>query len=154
MRKHFSLFGLSAFVGIATVGWITEPVPAELDLVGAWTVISEDESHLGALIFTEGSYSFMLANGNEPRALFADPEPTAEEVIAAYNSITANSGRYQLEGNEINFEAYMAKNPNYMAAWPDNDAQGTLTMDGDVLVANVMGRTLRLQRVEGGDDGG
>ena len=138
-----------AIVAMVTVGWIANPGVQELDLVGTWLVTSDDESHQrGALIFNDASYSMMLVNGDEPRAQWGDQAPTDADMLAAFRSITANSGRYTLEGDQLTWEAYMANNPNYMAGWPDNDATTTVSIDDGILTATFFNRTLKFRRVE------
>ncbi len=60
----------------------------------------------------------MAVAGGEPRTELSD-DPSDTEIVVAYRSFVANSGRYRLEGNQLIREAYKAKNPNYMAARPD-----------------------------------
>jgi len=82
---------------------------------------------------------------------------TDEEILAAYRSFIAKTGRYRLEGDQLIREAYMVKDPDYMAAWPDNDAPWTVAMDGDRLTitfntpnGNTIATTWRRPK---GDDG-
>lgn len=102
---------------------------------GAWIFTSEDDSHQrGLLIFTEENYSMMFVMGDEPRAEYdADEGMTDEETLAAYQSFVANSGRYTIEGDQVTMEAYMAKDPNYMAGWGENAMTLTITVDGAMM---------------------
>lgn len=104
------------------------------ELAGAWIVSSwttpdgESDSNpqRGLFIFTQsGNYSIMFVNGDEERAQYEgeDGGTDAEKVIA-YDSFTANSGRYRVSGNTLTYEAYMAKNPNYMANFGPEAANG------------------------------
>lgn len=132
-------------VGLFAAALIVAPsdiVAQDLDIQGTWIRTSEDGSHQrGAILFTPTSYSMMVVVGDEPRAEWDGDEMADEEVLAAYRSFAANAGRYRLSGDQLMFEAYMAKNPNYMAAWPDNDRTWTLAMDGPnrLLVTNESG---------------
>ena len=67
----------------------------------------------GLFIFTAANYSIMYIRGDEPRADLP-AEPTDADLIRAFGELTANSGRYTLEGDQLTYEAYMANNPNYM----------------------------------------
>ena len=72
------------------------------------------------LIFTRTHYSIMYVPGDKPRTLrkAADPrkaeDASAEEKAAAYDSIIANAGTYQLEGSTITIRPIVSKDPNYM----------------------------------------
>jgi len=125
---------------LAAIALVTAAIPAfgladanaqQLDILGTWLRTSEDGSHQrGALIFTPTSYAFMVVAGDAPRAEYQGEQMTDAQTLAAYRSFTANMGRYRLEGNQLIREAYMAKDPNYMAGWPDNGQTWTVAMDG------------------------
>ena len=128
MRTRLGLSILATLAIAATVGWTHSP---RADIQGGWIVTSDDESHQrGLYIFTEANYSIMYVSSDEPRVDWSSP-PTEAERLAAMSSIVANSGRYSMEGDQINFEAYMALAPNYMNGWPDNDRTATVSVDGD-----------------------
>jgi len=153
-----SLFILAAASGTGSLA--LAQVPPELR--GAWIVSSwtppDGESvsdpQRGLFIFTHGgNYSIMFVNGGEERAQYEGEEgPTDAEKVAAYDSFTANSGRYRVSGSTITYEAYMAKNPNYMADFgmeaangvelEFSIAEGTLTLTWP----NGFGATLRRPR--------
>ena len=116
------------------------------DLNGAWIVTSwttpdgatSQDTQRGVFLFTitrddGGSYSMMFVPGNEPRAEYPGDQPTDEEKIRAYDSFTANSGRLNVEGDELTYEAFMAKDPNYMASFEENGATASWEVDGDTL---------------------
>ena len=85
----------------------------------------------------------------EPRAEYSTETITDPARIVAYESFTANSGRYTLDGDKLTFEAYMAKDPNYMAGWPENDRTITIKVDGDRLTWTWEdGRTMTFRRPE------
>ncbi|MBT8488521.1 MAG: hypothetical protein KJO65_06860 [Gemmatimonadetes bacterium] len=60
------------------------------------------------------------------------------------------AGRYVVEGNTLTTTAYVAKNPGYMASWPDNEVQYTVDRDGDTLTLTFgNGNVATLTRREG-----
>jgi hypothetical protein len=76
-------------------------------------------------MFTEsGGYSMMYVNTEEERAGYDPETATDAEKVAAYDSFVANSGRYRVDGNSLTYEAFMAKYPNYMAAFGGDDSNG------------------------------
>ena len=62
-----------------------------------------------------------------------DGEATEAEIVDAYNTLVANSGRYTRSGNQITTEAYVSLNPNYMADWGENQITYTFRIEGDTL---------------------
>ena len=129
----------------------------ESPVQGAWIITSgtsadgtvNDAPQPGLFIYTSTHYSTMLVFADEPRADFGD-EPTDAETVAAYGPFIANSGRYEISGDEITTRAYVAKHPNYMHAWPDNESTYTFAVDGDQLLLTFgNGAEVTLRRVEG-----
>ena len=115
---------------------------AQVSVEGAWTVSEwtidgeTSPAQRGIFIFTSTHYSFFFVSQGEARATPAQPGPggmTDAEKVVAYDEFTANAGRYTIEGNTLTTQAYMAKNPGYMAGWPDNEQQFTVERDGDTL---------------------
>ncbi len=152
MRNRTSLIAFAVIAAIVTTGWTTNVAAQEGSIEGAWIFTSEDGSNQrGLFIFTSANYSMMFVNSDEPRANLDDEDrPTDEAVVAAYNSFTANSGRYTLEGDQITYEAYMAKYPNYMHDWGENAATATVTVDGETLTWTFGGdnpRTFTMRKV-------
>ncbi len=130
----------------------------ESSVQGAWIVTSVesadgtvDSSVQPALyLFTGTHYSTMIALGDEPRARFAGDEATDAERVEAYGSFIANSGRYDISGDELTTRAYVAKNPNYMGDWPDNATTFTFEVNEDQLrLTHESGFKVTLRRVEG-----
>ena len=110
-------------------------------IVTSWTspdgVVNEDAQR-GVFLFTitrddGGSYSMMFVPGDEPRAEYSGEQPTDEDKLRAYDSFTANSGRLTVQGPELTYEAYVAKDPNYMASFEDNGATATWEVDQSTL---------------------
>jgi hypothetical protein len=68
----------------------------------------------GLLIFTGRHYSMMYVTGNQPRAPFKAEEPTKDEKLAAFDSMVANSGTYELSGTSLTVRPVVARNPGFM----------------------------------------
>jgi Lipocalin-like domain len=108
---------------------LTDQASPARNLQGAWKIIEvatrspggnwaiSTPPHLSVYIFTSRHYSYMFAPGTGPRRLFVgDPnQPTDAEKVAAYDSIVAGSGTYDLTGSTLTLNAILHKNPNEMA---------------------------------------
>jgi hypothetical protein len=69
----------------------------------------------GLYIFTAKHFSRMSVLGGEPRPRFKSSNPadaTAAEKIAAYDTLFANTGTYEIAGDTITFHSILAKSPN------------------------------------------
>jgi hypothetical protein len=66
----------------------------------------------GVFIFTKSHFSWMWVPGTQPRALFKAQVPTTEEKLAAFDSLSASSGTYELNGSTATFRPIVAKGPN------------------------------------------
>ena len=134
---------------------------AETPLEGAWLLTEtqtadgnvDSDPLRGLIIFTSTHYSVMYATGEKPRALMDEENPSGEQTINAYESIIANSGRYDIEGDEFMTRAYVAKYPNYMDEWPENVTTFSYSIDGDALTIKAdsgpeAGTTQKYRRVE------
>jgi len=115
---------------------------AETPLEGAWIVSSwEDltgetiaDPQPGIFIFTGTNYSIMYVNTAEPRPEYDDDAgQTDAETLAAYESLTANAGGYEIDGNTFTTYAYDAKDNNYMGGFPENDTVYEFESDGESL---------------------
>lgn len=123
-------------------------------LMGAWvvqTMVRDGKATNlpGLFIFTGTHYSMMYVIGDGPRATYQGEQPTDADQLAAYGSFIANSGRYQVTGNQVTFKAFVAKDPNYMSGWPDNDVSWTWRVDGETLVLEQDGSKVTLRLAEG-----
>ena len=130
-------------------------------LEGAWIVTSwtdadgnvNDEPLPALYVFTPTHYSIMIGSGSEPRATYEGEDMTDAEKLAAYDTIIANSGRYVIDGNMLKTRAYVAKDPNYMGGWPENEVSYEFSVDGDTLtITNLVlgaGTTGTFRQVEG-----
>jgi ketosteroid isomerase-like protein len=144
--------------------WNMEAPPAGAasnPLEGAWlsTSVTDPDGNLNddpqpALhVFTPTHYSMMIATGNEPRAGYEGETMTDAETLAAYETIIANTGRYEIDGNILKTRAYVAKDPNYMGDWPENEVTFEFMIDGDTLTLTNQGfgagTVTTLRQVEG-----
>ena len=123
------------------------------EIQGAWIFADEGEQR-GLFVFTDSHYSMMFVRGDSGRATYpTDRSMSDAETLVAYRSITANSGRYSITGDQLTVEAYMANDPNYMAGWPENAWNFTVEISGDTMTwkpAGMLGvgETVVLRRVE------
>jgi hypothetical protein len=139
---------ITAFVALLALAVASSPTHAQVlgDLGGTWIVTSwesadgevNSEPQRGLFVFAVtrpdgGSYSMMYVNTAEPRPRYEGDELTDEEKLRAYDSLTANSGRFTIEGNQLTWEAYVAKDPNYMADWEENGQTADIETDGRTL---------------------
>ena len=146
--------------------WNSElPLPsvaaAHTPLEGAWVVTSQtdadgntnDDPQPALYVFTSTHYSIMIAQGDEPRSRWEGDDMTDGEKVGAYDTFVANSGRYEIDGNQLTTHAFVAKNPNYMGDWPENEATYEFERDGDKLMIKsltfAIGSTSTFRQVEG-----
>ena len=134
---------------------------AATSLEGAWVVTSwtdadgntNDDPQPALYIFTATHYSIMIAQGDEPRAGYEGDDMTDAEKLGAYDTLIANAGRYEIDGNVLKTRAYVAKDTNYMGGWPENEATYEFERDGDSLTIKsltfAIGFTSTLRQVEG-----
>ena len=128
---------------VVTLSLLALPLQAQSyeDLAGGWVVRSwtlpsgdvVDSPQPGLFLFTAtGQYSITYVQGMEPRPDLPD-DATDEQMGAAYRPFTSNAGRYRVDGDQLTYEAFVAKHPNYMADWdPDTGGNAqTVTMSMD-----------------------
>jgi len=155
-----SLLLFTAFSG----PWHTVAAQGSSDLAGGWIVTSwtepdgtvNEQPQRGLFLFTAtGQYSMMYVPGNEPRPRYEGENQTEAETLAAYGSFIANSGRYTVDGSNVMYEAYLAKDPNYMADWntdePGNGQNVTFSITDGILTLEFIdgynaGRKTTLRR--------
>jgi hypothetical protein len=140
MRRIASQPGV---LGILAAALLASPTPClgqeGTPLEGAWVITSwtspggdtNVEPQPGLLVFTKTHYSIMFVPGSELRTRWTGEEMTDAEMVAAYTTVIANSGRYDVNANELTTRAFVAKNPNYMGDWPDNEVTYTFEIDGE-----------------------
>ena len=131
------------------------------DLAGGWIVASrtsadgevDSSPSRGLYLFTaEGQYSMMNV-GPDERANLPE-EPTDAQIAEAYGSFSANSGRYRIQGDQLTYEAWVAKWPGYMNAWDTSTGGNAITMtmsmdDGILTLSRPDGRAVTLRRAPG-----
>ena len=108
-------------------------------------------------VFTGTHYAIMFASTGDPRPQYdADAGQTDEETLAAYESLTANAGGLEIDGNTFTTYAYIAKDNNYMAGFPENGTEYEFERDGDKLTITsksfAQDFTAVLTRVEGAEN--
>ena len=153
--KLFALFLAPLAMGLA----VAPDAQAQASVEGAWTATEwtvngeTQAAQRGIFIFTATHYSFFFVGQPDDRAAPAAAGPgemTDAEKVTAYDEFTANAGRYTIEGNTLTTQAYMAKNPGYMAGWPDNQQELTVRRNGDTLTLTFgNGNIATLTRREG-----
>ena len=156
MRRFAAVFPLLAFIAMTPLAVHGQSYD---DLAGGWVVSSwtspegvmNDSPQRGVFLFTaQGQYSMMYVNADEARPDLAE-DPSDADVLEAYSTFTANTGRYRINGGELAIEAYVAKSPNYMGGWdPENGGNlQTLQMsmaDGMLTLEWANGRKATLRR--------
>lgn len=123
------------------------------DLHGGWIIADWEWAggqegatpRRGLFLFTEsGHYSIMFVLG-EARTALGD-NATEANIAAAYTPFVANSGRYSVSGNTIMYEAFVAKDPAYMAGFAPTGGDG----NEQSMTFSVDDGTLTLTFGEGG----
>ncbi len=140
MRRILSIITVVAVLGTVTIAWRSYTADTSSMLQGAWVVTSWDtegrmisDPQPGLLVFSGTHYSMMYVNQAAPRAQYAGDDLTDSEKLAAYDTFVANSGRYEVSGDQLTTRAYVAKDPNYMGDWPENALTFTFRMEGETL---------------------
>jgi len=154
---------LSIFSGLVLLFGISI-AQAESPLEGAWIVSSWEQlgdqaigdPQPGIFVFTSTNYAIMYASTDESRPAYdRDVGQTDEQKLAAYDSLTANAGGYEMDGNTFTTFAYVAKDTTYMADFPENGVEYGFERDGETLtLTRESGPTpfkVVLERVEGED---
>ena len=117
-----SLILLTALSGV----WQAAEAQGSSELEGGWIVTSwttaegevNAQPQRGLFVFApSGQYSIMYVLGAEARPRYSGETQTDAEILSAYGSLVANAGRYTVDGNRLTYEAFVAKDPNYMADW-------------------------------------
>jgi hypothetical protein len=156
---------IPAVVAAVALTFVAVPGTAtaqEQSIEGAWRVTHWDgpeesfAAQPGLMIFTSTHYAIMYVGGSEARGGYdGEAGMTDEERTHAYNTFTANAGRYTRDGDKLTTMAYVSKDMNYMGAFPDNQVEFTIHFAGDVLHLAYGpetfsdGWTATLERVEG-----
>ena len=164
MRRLPAVTASLFFVTVLSGAWCATAAQGAAGLEGGWLVNSwtapggdvDAEPQRGLFMFTStGQYSMMYVLGDEGRPRYAGETQTDEEVLRAYASFVANSGRYVVDRDRITFEAYVAKDPNYMDDWnlegPGNEVVVTFSISDGILTLTwidgiAAGRSATLRR--------
>ena len=109
----------------------------------------DNEPLPGLFLFTENHYSIMFASGSKPRAQMDMENTTDAQIREAFGSFTANSGRYERNGNQVITHPYVAKVPNYMSNFPELTQTLVYSRDGDTMSLTFPdGRVYSFQNVD------
>ena len=132
MKIGVRLVVLTLLFGIAMAGsWTGTSAQMSSDLHGGWVIAGWEAGpgqtgptpQRGLFLFTEsGHYSIMYVVGEAREAL--GQSPSNDDIAAAYGPFVANSGRYTVSGNEITYEAFVAKDPAYMSQFEPTGGEG------------------------------
>ena len=153
MRRLPAVTARLILLTVLSGAWHAAAAQGASELEGGWLVTSwttpggdvDSEPQRGLFVFSStGQYSMMYVLGDEERPRYAGETQTDEEVLSAYASFVANSGRYTVDGSQITYEAYVAKDPNYMGDWnldgPGNEVTVTFSIsDGTLTLTWVDG---------------
>jgi hypothetical protein len=97
-------------------------------LTGAWQVTKVQmtgpnartvtDPQPGLYLFTGKYFSLMMVNGDQPRPIHPTlpevPKATAQEILAVYGPFVANTGTYDISGDELIMHPMVSKNPELM----------------------------------------
>ncbi|UCF39011.1 MAG: lipocalin-like domain-containing protein [Acidobacteriota bacterium] len=121
-----------AIVGLSCSPPVTESAPTEdtgsapaNPLQGVWHIESVERvgpegdrtpspTYGSLVIFTEGYYSFANTYGETPRLPFeGSGDGTVEEKVAAFDTITVNTGTYEVDGSSLTTHPMAARYQSY-----------------------------------------
>jgi hypothetical protein len=108
---------------------------------GATTPFTPQES---LLLFAGGYYSMAYAAGDEPSPSYADwDNPTDAETLARMNSITVNTGTFEIQGSKVIMHPLFARVP----AFTNGLAEHEFEFAADTLILRWV-RTVTREGVE------
>ena len=121
-----------SLLAVAALFSATSPAAGQSDsaLEGGWVVTSwtspdgeiNAEPPRGLFVFTNtGHYSIVYVSEERSEV---GPNATDADRSASYQGFTANSGRYRAMGGQLTYEAFVAKDPGYMAEFGDDAVNG------------------------------
>ena len=67
----------------------------------------------GLVIFGKTYFSMMYVSSDKERPIYAAAAPTPGEKIAAFDSLIANAGIYELSGKTLTIRPTVARNPGF-----------------------------------------
>ena len=112
MLKRISAALLIGISSLAAGGARTVTA-AQNPLQGTWQIVNPAGGIAGLFIFAGTHYSMMGASPDRPEV--ADlSKATADEVRALYNPMIANTGVYEIAGNQVTIRPIAAKIPVVM----------------------------------------
>lgn len=146
----------------------TPPKPHATALDGAWRIVAVEVTGSGAtvhnqpqpslVIFHGDYYSWSRVTSTSPRPLFVAETPTDTEIVAAYESVLFNSGKYEVSDSTLTVWPVVARSPNFMdggsesyryrfsgdTLWVDQRSEDVHFWLGGQLVSPSKARELRL----------
>ena len=134
MRRFVGILAVFAILATATVAWRAIPNQAST-LSGAWLLASVTDTagnvneapQPGLAVITGTHYGMMYVNGNERRERYPGDSPTNTERLAAYNTFIANSGSYEVDGDQLTF--HVAAWLEEMSTLPPSSTEGAELKD-------------------------
>jgi len=123
----------------------TTPVSAQSDVDGVWEITAASGTNgtvenvqPSLYLFQDGYYSILSVSGNDPRPLFEEDETrgnvSLEKLQEIILPVTANSGRYEIDGITLTTTPMVAINPNFMSG---GSVQWEFDVSGDVLTLEI-----------------
>lgn len=67
----------------------------------------------GLIVFGKKYFSMMYVPSEKERPIYAGTSPTPNEKIAAFDSLVANAGTYELSGKTLTIRPTVARNPGF-----------------------------------------
>ena len=154
MKISARLIASTLLLGIAISGhWAAAEAQTNSDLHGAWVISGWEAAdgqtgptpQRGLFLFTaSGHYNMMYVIGETREELGANPSDA--DLAAAYGPFIANAGRYVVAGNEITYEAFVAKDPAYMSQFEPTGGEG----NAQTMTFSIDGSTMTLSFGDGG----
>lgn len=136
---------LGALATLASPGGVGAQDAADLE--GAWRVVEVvltgplartiSRPQPGLLLFTDGHYSYVLINGDQPRPTPPPGLASPEQLLAAWNPFAANAGPYEVSGSTMIRRPIVAKSPAAMGPGVFNEY--TFRMSADTLWITSVG---------------
>lgn len=137
-----SLLVLSGVMGCQQTP-ATQATSTTNELVGAWSLRAVDPgdgsaviepSQPGQFIFTDRHYSAVFSPARDVREKSVIAfQPTADEMVAQYQSIIVNAGTYEISGSTVTFRPIIAKSPGFVGGHQTS----TFTLRGDTLILSA-----------------
>ena len=114
---------------------------ADLPLVGAWQLDSEQSGQAALYLFTPMRYSMVLAAAGRPDIADMN-KAAADELRAIWGPLLANAGTYEVSGDLITIHPLVAKSPVVMKPGANEVYRFRI-----VYLFRIEGKTLTLRQV-------